>query len=128
MVGLARLSLQHWQHPVGAMDNLGLQFGLMNSLGRLAGDSPLVSILLCALVPFLLKEAFAVFAAVERTGGLVTISKSTLVITSRTIAVRNFRNHDKSNLVQLTGSCFFSSCAQAKLCRSRGLSKPSGSF
>eukprot|EP00439_Symbiodinium_sp_Y106_P009597 s6798_g1.t1 len=38
------------------MDNLGLQFGLMNSLGRLAGDSPLVSILLCALVPFLLKE------------------------------------------------------------------------
>ena len=40
-----------------AMDNIGLQFGLMNSLGRIAGDSPLVSILLCALVPFLLKEA-----------------------------------------------------------------------
>ena len=77
------------------MDNLGLQFGLMNSLGRLAGDSPLVSILLCALVPFLLKEAFEAFAALELTRGLVILSSQ------ERYRRRNALNHGKSNLVQL---------------------------
>ena len=39
-----------------AMENLGVQFGLMNSLGRLSGDNPFISLLLCALVPILLAE------------------------------------------------------------------------
>ena len=38
------------------MENLGVQFGLMNSLGRLSGDNPFISLLLCALVPVLLAE------------------------------------------------------------------------
>ena len=39
------------------MDNMGLQFGLMNSLGRLAGDRPVLSVLLCTLVPGLINAA-----------------------------------------------------------------------
>jgi hypothetical protein len=38
------------------MDSMGLQFGLMNSLGRLFGDSPLISILLYTALPLLLAQ------------------------------------------------------------------------
>jgi chaperone BCS1 len=36
------------------MENVGLQIGLMNSLGRLLGDSPLISLLLYSVLPSLL--------------------------------------------------------------------------
>jgi len=34
-------------------DNWGMQFGLMNALGKLAGDGPVASLVLCTLVPLL---------------------------------------------------------------------------
>jgi len=36
------------------MEHIGLQFGLMNSIGRLLGDSPLMSLLIYSLLPVLL--------------------------------------------------------------------------
>jgi chaperone BCS1 len=38
------------------MENIGLQFGLMNTLGRMSGDNPVVNLLLCCLLPILLPQ------------------------------------------------------------------------